>query len=85
MEDDHLTQLRAVFERFQEHGLKLSKCNFFCTEINYLGHKVFTEGMQLGTEGLKGITKIRPLATYMEVRKFVGATGFFHRFIKILC
>ena len=41
-EEEHLTRLRAVFERFRESGLKLkpSKCNFFRTEINYLGHTV---------------------------------------------
>ena len=61
--------------------LKPSKCNF-CTEINYLGHKVSAEGMQLGTEGLKGIVEIAPPTTYTEVRQFIGATGFFHQFIK---
>ena len=41
-EKEHLVCLRAVLERFMEHGLKLkpSKCNFFHTEISYLGHKV---------------------------------------------
>ena len=40
-----------------EHGLKLkpSKCNFFRTEISYLGHKVSAAGMEPGTDGLKGI------------------------------
>ena len=41
-EDKHLVCLRAILERFMENSLKLipSKCNFFHTEINYLGHKV---------------------------------------------
>ena len=67
-----------------EHGLKLkpSKCNFFCTEISYLGHKVSVAGMEPGTEGLKGIAKIAPPATYTQVHKFLGATGYFRRFIK---
>ena len=58
--------------------LKLSKCKFFHTEISYLGHKVSTAVMEPGTEGLKGIAK----ATYIQVRKFLGATGYFHHFIK---
>ena len=83
-EDEHLVRLRAVLERFMENGLKLkpSKCNFFRTEINYLGHKVSTARMELGTEGLKGITKIAPPATYTQVCKFLGVTGYFHHFIK---
>ena len=67
-----------------EHGLKLkpSKCNFFRTEISYLGHKVSAARMEPGTDGLKGIAEITPPATYTQVRKFLGATGYFRRFIK---
>ena len=83
-EEEHLVCLRAILERFMEHGLKLklSKCNFFRTEISYLGHKVSVAGMELGTEGLKGITEIVPPATYTQVHKFLGATGYFRHFIK---
>ena len=38
--------------------------------------------MEPGTDGLKGIAEIAPPATYTEVRKFLGATGYFRRFIK---
>ena len=71
-EEEHLVRLRTVLERFMEHGLKLkpSKCNFFRTEISYLGHKVSAAGMEPGTDGLKGIAEIAPPATYTQVRKF---------------
>ena len=77
-EEEHLVHLRAVLERFMEHGLKLkpSKCNFFRTEISYLGHKVSVAGMELGTDGLKGIAEIVPPATYTQVQKFLGAMGY---------
>ena len=83
-EDEHLVHLCAVLERFMENGLKLkpSKCNFFRTEINYLGHKVSAAGMEPGTEGLKGITEIAPPAMYTQVHKFLGTTGYFRHFIK---
>ena len=83
-EDEYLVRLRAILERFMENGLKLkpSKCNFFCTEINYLGHKVSTARMEPGTEGLKGIAEIASPAMYTQVWKFLGATGYFRRFIK---
>ena len=83
-EEEHLVSLCAILERFMEHGLKLkpSKCNFFHTEISYLGHKVSTAGMEPGTEGLKGITEITPPTTYTQVCKFLGTTGYFRHFIK---
>ena len=48
-----------------EHSLKLkpSKCNFFHTEMSYLGQKVSTARMEPGTEGLKGIAEITPPTT----------------------
>ena len=83
-EEEHLVCLRAMLEQFMEHGLKLkpSKCNFFRTEISYLGHKISAAGMEPGTEGLKGIAEIAPPATYTQVRKFLGAMGYFRCFIK---
>ena len=64
--EEHLVCLRTMLERFMEHGLKLklSKCNFFRTEISYLGHKVSVARMELGTEGLKGIAEIMPKNTW---------------------
>ena len=83
-EEEHLVCLCTILEQFIEHSLKLkpSKCNFFHTEISYLGHKVSVAGMEPGTEGLKGITEIAPPATYTHVCKFLGATRYFRCFIK---
>ena len=40
MEDDHLKHIQLVFEKLQEAviKLKMSKCEFFKSEIEYLGH-----------------------------------------------
>ena len=71
-EEEHLTRLRAVFERFRESGLKLkiSKCNFFRTEINYLGHTVSAKGMELGVDGIKTIAEMAPPKTYTGIHQF---------------
>ena len=84
MEEDHLRQLQAVFEGFHEHRLKLkpSKCSFLCRQITFLGHEISADGMKPGTLNLKGIAEMAPLANYTEVRRFLGMTGFFQRFIK---
>ena len=83
-EEEHLTRLRAVFKRFRESGLKLkpSKCNFFHTEINYLGHTMSAKGMEPGIDGIKAIVEMAPPTTYTGIRQFLGATGYFRRFIK---
>ena len=68
-EEEHLTQLRAVFEHFREHGLKLkpSKCHFLRKEIAFLGHKVSEEGMKPRDEGLKSIAEMAPPCNYTEI------------------
>ena len=73
-----------MFERFRESGLKLkpSKCNFFRTEINYLGHTVSAKGMEPSVDGIKAIVEMALPRTYTGIRQFLGATGYFHRFIK---
>ena len=83
-EQDHLRRLQAVFERFHEHGLKLkpSKCSFLRKQITFLGHEISTDGMMPGNLNLKGIAEMAPPANYTEVRRFLGMTGFFRRFIK---
>ena len=83
-EAEHVKCLAAVFERFQEHSLKLkpSKCNFFRKEINYLGHHVSADGMKPGMENVEGIAEMAPPTTYTGIRRFLGATGFYRRFIK---
>ena len=83
-EAEHLKRLCAIFERFHEHGLKLklTKCDFFKSEITYLGHQVSAEGMKPGIGNLKGIAKMVPPTTATGIRRFLGATGFYRRFIK---
>ena len=83
-EEDHLRQLQAVFEGFHEHRLKLKplKCSFLRKQITFLGHEVSAYGMMPGNLNLKGIAEMAPPANYTEVRRFLGMTGFFWRFIK---
>ena len=84
MPEDHLTQLQAIFDHFAHHGLKLkpSKCHFFKEEITYLGHKISAKGMLPGQKGIEEIAWMGPPTMYTGIRKFIGAIGYFHCFIK---
>ena len=84
MPEDHLTWLQAIFDRFAHHRLKLnpSKCHFFKEEISYLGHEISAKGMLPGQKGIKEIACMGPPTTYTGIRKFIGAIGYFRRFIK---
>ena len=82
--EDHLKQLQAVLDRFALNGLKLkpSKCHFFKESLMYLGHEISTAGMLPDREGIQKIAEMGYPKTVISVRKFIGATGYFRRFIK---
>ena len=52
---DHTVQLRAVFNKLKEAGLKLkpSKCEFFKKSLTYLGHKILERGTETERVRLK--------------------------------
>ena len=77
MQEDHLTHLQVVLDRFAHHGmkLKLSKCHFLKENITYLGHEISAKGMLPGQEGIQKIANMGPPTTVTGIRKFVGAVG----------
>ena len=83
-EEEHLERMRVVFDRFWEHGLKLklSKCEVFKTEINYLAHHVSKRGVLPSKKNLKAIAQCLPPDTYTKVKSFVGLVGHYRHFIK---
>ena len=84
MPEDHLKRLQAVLDRFALNRLKLkpSKCHFFKESLMYLGHEISAAGMLPGQEGIQKIAEMGYPKTVTGVRKFIGATGYFRRFIK---
>lgn len=55
--EEHLDKLQAVFERLQEHNLKLkgSKCEFFKHKVSYLGHVVSESGIRTDPDKIKAV------------------------------
>ena len=84
MPEEHLQRMRVVFDRLQEHGLKLkpSKCDMFKSEINYLAHHVSQKRVLPSKKNLKSIAQCLPPDTYTKVKSFVGLVGHYRHFIK---
>ena len=76
--------MRVVFDRLREHGLKLklSKCDVFKSEINYLAHHVSQKGVLPSKKNLESIAQCPPPDTYTKVKSFVGLVGHYRHFIK---
>ena len=57
--ETHLKHIRILFQRFREADLKLkdSKCNYFKTHAQYLGHLVSGSGIRPLPEKLESVKK----------------------------
>ena len=64
---DHLRHLHCVLERTEDTRLKLklSKCCFFCQEVEYLGHVLTPSGLKMNPD-------FPPPESVKEVRQFLG-------------
>lgn len=78
-----LTNLRAVLEKIREARLTLkpSKCSFGAKQINFLGFVVEDGEIRPGVEKVRAIEEYPVPKDVHEVRRFLGLTGFFRRFV----
>ena len=55
--EEHIDHLEAVFSHLKQHNLKLkgSKCEFFRSQVTYLGHVVSPEGIRTDPEKTNSI------------------------------
>ena len=78
-EVEHLGHLEEVFHQLRHAGLKMkcSKCDFFKSEIHYLGHLISADGInppdKLDT--IKNMPK-----DVKEIKQFLGLTGYYRNF-----
>ena len=74
MPKDQLVQLRVVFKKVKEAGLKLkpSKCEFLKKSLTYLGHIISEEGIETDDSKINVICKRPTSKTVTEVRSFLG-------------
>jgi putative transposase len=80
----HQQILSQLFQRLSQHNLKirLEKCHFATTEVEYLGFKLTPKGVLPGTDKTKAIKDATPPSTVHQVRQFLGLCNFFRQHIK---
>ena len=79
----HLEHLEIVFSRLREAGLKMkrSKCDFFKSEIHYLGHLISPEGISPLPNKLDSIKHMPVPNSVKEIKQFLGLTGYYRKFV----
>ena len=75
--ETHLQHIRILFQRLREADLQLkdSKCNYFKTHVQYLGHLVSGKGIKPLPEKLESVKKM-PAPTHTQRNKTIpGVSG----------
>ena len=76
---DHIEQLREVFRRCRNAGLKLNaeKCSFGLKEIKYLGYIISQEGLKPDPKKIQGITDLQKPRTAKEMKSLIGMVQYY--------
>ncbi|GBM00128.1 Retrovirus-related Pol polyprotein from transposon 297 [Araneus ventricosus] len=82
---EHLNNIRKVFQRLQKANLKLSpkKCRFFRKEVSYLGHIISADGVKTDPEKTKAVVDWPRSETVHDLRSFLGLCTYYRRFALI--
>ena len=82
-EDDHISHLKTVFEILSENGLYLNtnKCNFAKIKLDFLGHSVSTEGLNVLDSKVEAIREYPIPNTRRALKRFLGLANYYHRFV----
>lgn len=79
----HWGHVKQVLERLRHHNLyvKLSKCTFASSEVEFLGFLVNTQGIKMDPERIRTIAEWPTPRTFRDVQVFLGFANFYRRFI----
>ena len=80
-EEDHL---RVVLQTLRYHQLyaKFSKCEFWLTEVRFLGHVMSASGVSVDHEKVEAVMSWERPKLVFEIRSFLGLAKYYRRFIE---
>ena len=83
-EREHEDHLGIVLQLLRDHQLyaKLSKCEFWLTEVRFWGHIMSASGVSIDPEKVEAVISWERPKSVFEIRRFLGLAGYYRRFIE---
>jgi len=79
--EQHLLNLKEIFNILRKHKLNIEKCHFYRYEVEALGHKVTNKGLLPIKKKVEAISKMNIPNNITELRSFLGMVGYYRNFI----
>jgi hypothetical protein len=81
---EHEQHLRTILQLLRDEKLyaKFSKCEFWLRQVQFLGHVVNEEGINVDPAKIEAVKRWEAPKTPTEVRSFLGLAGYYRRFIE---
>ena len=82
-ERDHLCNLEKVLSCLEESGLnlKLSKCSFLLSSVEYLGHRISAAGIQPTEDKKKAILQAPAPKNVTQLKSWLGLLNYYSKFL----
>ena len=76
--------MRTVLQLLRDHQLypKFSKCEFWLTEVRFLGHVVSASGVSVNPEKIEAMMSWERPKSVFEICSFLGLVVYYRRFIE---
>ncbi|GKE16620.1 putative reverse transcriptase domain-containing protein [Tanacetum coccineum] len=81
---EHEGYLKLILKLLKEEELyaKFSKCEFWLSKVQFLGHVIDSEGIHLDPATIEAIKDWASPKTPIEIHQFLGLAGYYRRFIE---
>ena len=74
-----------VLQLLRDHHLyvEFSKCEFWLTEVGFLGHVVLASGVLVDPKKVEAVMSWERPKSIFEIRSFLGLTGYYRSLLRI--
>lgn len=81
--EEHILLVRKVLEKLLAAKLfiKVSKCEFHRTELDYLGYQILRKGLCMDSKKVAAVMEWQALEMRKQVQNFLGFANFYRQFI----